>query len=53
MPTINSTISAIGIGEHNVLRGGRSHLGRKDLPLLSLLDKKGNETTLEVIDYGL
>ena len=53
MATINSTISSIHVREHDMARGNAVYLCRERFALLVLLYKKGNETTLETINYIL
>ena len=53
MATINSAITSVHIGEHNMTRSHAIDFGGERFALLALFNKKGNETTLETFNYIL
>ena len=53
MATIHSTITSVGIGEHNMTRSHAIDFCREHLALLSVFNEKGDESSLEAIYYIL
>ena len=53
VPPSDSAIWAIHVREHNMTRGNAIDFGGERFALLTFLNEKGNETTLETINYIL
>ena len=53
MATIYPAISSIRVTKHDMTRSYASNLCGEHLALFTILDKKGNEASLEAIDYIL